>query len=135
MKSLWIGPFTILLANYNHNNYTLDLSTDQSLNLIYKTIHISKINPYVNNNSTLFPQRQQAKPGPVAQERYEVEKVTEYHKVPRIGIQQYKLSWLGYSFEDHQWINAKDLSTRIQQNFWTKGSLENTVKRCHTNNR
>ena len=55
MKPLWIGPFTILSAHYNCNNYSLDLFSDLSLNLIYNTFHVSKIKPHVNNNSILFP--------------------------------------------------------------------------------
>ena len=43
MEPLWIGPFTILSANYNRNNYSLDLSSDLSLNLIYHTFHISNV--------------------------------------------------------------------------------------------
>ena len=50
MKPLWIGLFTILSANYNCNNYSLDLSSDPSLNLICNTFHVSKIKPYVNNS-------------------------------------------------------------------------------------
>ena len=89
----------------------------------------------MNNNFNLFPQRQLKKPGPVSQNRYEVEKVIEYRKAPRTGVSQYKVRWLGYSHGDDQWSNAKDISTGILQDFWTKGSLENTFKRRRTNNR
>ena len=102
MKRIWMGPFTILLANYKRNNYSLDLSSDPSLNLIYHTFHVSKVKPYVNNNSILFPQRQLEKPGPVSEDRYEVEKVMEYHKAPRTGIPQYKVRWLRYLLQDDQ---------------------------------
>ena len=91
MKPLWIGPFTILSANYNYNNYSLDLSSDSSLNLIYNTFHISKVKPYINNNSTLFLQHQLEQPEPVSQDRYEVEKVIEYCKAPQTSIPQYKV--------------------------------------------
>ena len=80
LKPVWIGLFTILSANYNCNNYSLDPSTDPSVNLICNTFHISKIKPHVNSDFILFSQCQLAKPGPVAQERYEVEKVIEYCK-------------------------------------------------------
>ena len=88
----------------------------------------------MNNNSTLVAQCQLEKPGPVSQDRYEVKKVVEYLKAPRTGIPQYKVCWLGYSLADDQWIDAKDISTGILQNFWTRRSLENTFKRRHTNN-
>ena len=134
MKPLWIRPFTILSANYNRTNYSLDLSSEPSLNLIYNTFHISKVESYMNHNSTLFPHRQLEKPGPVSRYRHEVERVIEYRKAPRTGVPQYKVRWLGYSLRDDQWINAKDIATGNLQDFWTKGSLENTFKRRRTNN-
>ena len=45
MKPFWIGPFTILIANNNRNNYSLDLSLKPSLNLIYNTFHVRKVKP------------------------------------------------------------------------------------------
>ena len=53
MKCLCMEPFPILWANYNYNNYSLDLSSNPSLNHIYNTFHLSKVKPYMNNNSTL----------------------------------------------------------------------------------
>ena len=117
MKPLLIGLFTILSANYNCNNYSLDRSTDPSLNLIYNTSNISKIKTYVKNNVVQELQCQLAKTGTVLQERYEVRKVIEYRQAPRTSIPQYKVRYLGYSFEDDQEINVKDISTRILQDF------------------
>ena len=97
MKPLWIRPFTILSANNNRNNYSLYLSTDPSLNLIYKNFQISKVKPYIKNNDILFPQYQLVKPRDIFQDRYEVKKVMEYCKAPRTGIPQYKVHWSGYS--------------------------------------
>ena len=113
MKPLWIGPLTILSANYNCNNDSLDLSSDPSLKLIYNTFHISKVNPFVNNNYTLFLPRQLDKPGPVSQDIYKVDKVIEYRKALRTGVLQYKVCCSEYSLEDDQWLDAKDISTRI----------------------
>ena len=89
MKPLCIGPITILSANYNCNNYSLYLLSDPSLYLIYITFHVSKVKAYVNNNSTMFPQCQLEKPGPVSQDIYEVEKVIEYRKAPQTAVPQY----------------------------------------------
>ena len=134
MKPLWIRPFTFLSVNYNRNNYSLDLSSDQSLNLIYNTFHISKVKPCVNNNSNLFPQGELEQPGPVSQDWCEVENVIQYHKAPRTGVPSYKVRWFGYSLKDDQWIDAKDILFGILQDFWMQGSLENTFKRRCTNN-
>ena len=91
MKPLWIGPFTILSANYNCNDYSLDLSSDPGLNLIHNTFHMSKIKTYVNNNPTLFPQRQLEKPGPVSRNKCQVKEVIAYRKAPQSGVPQYKV--------------------------------------------
>ena len=79
----------------------MDLSSEQSPNIIYNTFHVSKVKLYVNKNSTRFPQTQLAKPGSVSQDRYVVEKVIDYGKGPRTGAPQYKFRCLGYSLEDN----------------------------------
>ena len=134
MKPLPIELFTIRSANYYSNNYSLYLSSEPSLNFIHNTFHVSKVKPYLKNNSTVFPQCQLGKPGPVSQDRYEVEKVIKYRKALQTGAPQYKVGWLGYSFEDNQWMDAKNISTGILQDFCTKGRLENSFKRRCTNN-
>ena len=82
----------------------------------------------------MFPQRQLEKPGPVSQDRCEVEKVIEYQKAVRTGVTQYKVRCLGYSLEDDQWINAKDISSGILQHFCTKRRLESTLHRHRSHN-
>ena len=113
MKPLWIGPFTILSENYNRNNYSLDLSSDPSLNLIYNTFHVGKINPYMNDKSILFTECQLEKSGPILQDRCEVEKVIANRKTPRPDIPQYKVPWLEYSLKDDQCSNPKDISSKV----------------------
>ena len=88
----------------------------------------------MNNDCHLFPQCQLAKPGPALQDRYEVEKVIEYCRAPRTSISQYKVRWLGYSLEDDQSIDAKDISAGMLQEFCTNGSWENIFKGHCTNN-
>ena len=102
MKPLWIGLFIILSANDHCKNYSLDLYSDQSPNLIYNTFHVSNIKPHINNNPTLLPQDQFAKPGPVLQDKYEVKKIIEYRTAPKTDKLQYKVCWAGYSLEDDQ---------------------------------
>ena len=97
MKPFWIGPLTILSANYNRKDYSWDLSTDPSLNYSHNTFHVCTIKPYGNNNWILLPQHQLVKPGPILHDRYEVEKVIEYRKVLRTSVPQYKVCWLGYA--------------------------------------
>jgi len=50
LKHRWVRPFRIQHVNKKRNNYTLDLSMDIPLSLIYNTFHISKIKPCVEND-------------------------------------------------------------------------------------
>jgi len=72
LKPRWVGPFRIQHVNRKRNNYTLDLSTDSRLSLIHNTFHISKIKPYIENDSTNFPGRHEEQPGEVTEGRWEV---------------------------------------------------------------
>jgi len=83
LKPRWVGPFRIQHVNRKRNNYTLDLSTDSRLSLIHHTFHISKIKPYVENDSTNFPGCHDEQPGEVTEGRWEVERVLEFRTAPR----------------------------------------------------
>jgi len=50
-------------------NYTLNESMDSRLSVIHNTFHISKIKPYVENDSTNFPGRHEEQPGEVTEGR------------------------------------------------------------------
>jgi len=118
----------------------LDLSTDRWLSLIHNIFHISKIKPYVENDSTNFPGRHEEQPGEVTEGRWEVERVLEFRTAPRAGKSLYLVCWKGYESDEDEWINFEDLSLEIVQDFWTSGNYSNTFKqrrsskehkRCH----
>jgi len=85
LKPRWVGPLRIQHVNRKRNNYTLDRSTDSRLSLIHNTFHISKIKPYVENDSTNFPGRHEEQPGEVTEGRWEVERVLESRTAPGTG--------------------------------------------------
>ena len=87
----WLGPFTVTAANYQRRNYSLNFSTEPSLNLIYDTFHVNKLKSYIPNNDKEFPGHKLEKPGPVEDDRWEVEKVLEFRLAPRTGERQYKV--------------------------------------------
>jgi len=88
LKLRWVGPFCIQHVNRKRNNYTLDLSPDSRLSLIYNTFHISKIKPLVEIDSTKFPGRHEEQPGEVTGSRWEVERVLEFRTAPRTSKSQ-----------------------------------------------
>jgi len=89
LKPRWVRPFRIQYINRKRNNYTLDLSMDSRLSLIHNTFHISKIKPYVENDSTNFPGRHKKQPGEVMEDRREVKQVLEFRTAARTGKSQY----------------------------------------------
>jgi len=128
LKPRWVAPFRIQYVNRKRSNYTLDLSTDSRLSLIHNTFHISKIKPYVENDSTNFPGHHDEQPGEVTEGRWEVERVLEFRTAPRTGKSQYLVRWKGYGSDDDEWINFEDISLEIVQDLWTSGNYSNTFK-------
>ena len=74
MKQRWLGPFPIAQVNYQCNNYILDVSSNPDLRQIYKTFHIRLLKPTPANNQHEFLQCDLSEPGPVKNDRHEVEK-------------------------------------------------------------
>jgi len=128
LKPRWFRPFRIQHVNRKRNNYTPDRSMHSRLSLIHNTFHISKIKPYVENDSTNFPGLHEEQPGEVTEGRWEVERVHEFLTAPRTGKSQYLVRWKGYGSDDHEWINFEDISLEIIQDYWTSGNYSNTFK-------
>jgi len=128
LKPRCLGSFPVSSTDYQCKNCGLDLTSKPELSLIYNTFHISNLKPDLQNNDNKFPLSGLSKPRPVEDDRYEVEKVLEYCTAPGTGQPQYKVRWLGYSYNDDQWINADHVNTEILQDFWTKGSPADTFK-------
>ena len=91
LKPWWLGPFPGTSTEYQSKNYGLDLTSKRELSLIYNTLHISKLKPYLENNDNRFPLKGLYKPGLVEEDRCEVEKVLGYHTAPGTRQPQYKL--------------------------------------------
>jgi len=101
---------------------------DSRLFLIHNTFHISKIKPYVENDSSNFPDRHEEQPGEVTEGRWEVKRVLDIRTAPHTGKSQYLLRWKGYGSDDDEWINFEDISLEIIQDYWTSANYSNTFK-------
>ena len=80
MKPRWLGPFPIIQVNYNRNNYTLNLDSNFDLRHIHNTFYIGLLKPHRENNQHVFPGRHYAEPGPVKDDRCEVEKAVKFRR-------------------------------------------------------
>jgi len=107
LKPRTIGPLRILYVNKKQNNYTFILSIDSELSLINNTFHISKIKPYVENDSTNFS-------GNYGKQPYKVLEGDGKSK--------------GYGSDDDKKINFEDIGFEIMQDFWPSRSYFNTFK-------
>ncbi|KAF8445133.1 hypothetical protein BGX38DRAFT_1271470 [Terfezia claveryi] len=88
----WIGPFTITKYSPWSQNAKLNFTDFPDLNNINNSFHTSLLKPFFPNPIQLFPSRTLEQPGPVKEDRYEVERVLEFRSQPRTGKLQYKLT-------------------------------------------
>jgi hypothetical protein len=56
------GPYVIIDANPTLSSYTLEMPNNPG---IFPTFHISELKRFTENDATLFPSRENAKPGPI----------------------------------------------------------------------
>ena len=133
MKLRWLGPFPITQVNYPRNNYTIDLSSNFDLRQIHNTSHISLLELYRENNQEAFPLRHHAKPGPVKDDRYEVEKPVNFKFSHPARDPLYQIRWKGYLPSDDQWIHADEIDAEVKFRFRQEENLKPTFqrRRCH----
>ena len=96
MKARWLGLFPISQVNYQRNNYTLDLSSNADLRHIHKTFHIGLLKPHRENDLREFPRRHYSTPGPVQDDRYEVEKAVNFRFSHSAREPLYQIRWKVY---------------------------------------
>ena len=133
MKPRWLGPFPITQVNYNRNNYTLNLDSNFDLRHIHNNFHIGLLRPYRANNLQVIPERHYAEPGPVKDDRYEVEKAVNFKFSHAARDPLYQIRWKGYLLSDDQWIHADEIDDDIKFRFWQEEDLKPTChgRRCH----
>lgn len=111
------GPYVITDLHPETSTYTLDLPN--SLN-IYPTFHASELSPYKENDSTLFPSRDFAKPGPVVTpdgvEEFFIDRILDSRHRGRGW--QYLVRWQGYGIEDDKWLPRRDIEDTIALDRW-----------------
>jgi hypothetical protein len=111
------GPFTILATNKDTSTVTLDLPPNSQ---IFPTFHTSQVLPYRENDPTLFPSRQFAKPVPIKndedEEEYFIRDIIDERRSGR--SYKYLVRWLGYGEEENRWLPRKELDNTKALDIW-----------------
>ena len=97
----WIGRFKITNFIPCRQNVILDLSELPDLQSIVDSLHTLLIKSYIPNKDEKFPTRKLDKPDPVEEDKWEVEKVSQFGCKPAIRQPQYEVKWKGYEYEDN----------------------------------
>lgn len=102
------GKYLVLAAYPESSIYMIDMPNAP---LTYTTFHTSELRPYFKNDSSLFPSRELARPGPVVtadgEEEWLVEAIIDEHV--RGWGKQYLVQFAGYSPDHNRWLLRRDL--------------------------
>ena len=74
----------MLKYNPQHENVRLDSSDFPELTNISNKVHSSLLKPFTPNDDIHFPERILNRPGPVVEDRWQVEKVLEFRSQPSL---------------------------------------------------
>jgi hypothetical protein len=111
------GPYPVADVNPEALTVTLDLP---AISNIYPTFHMVEVKPYNENDQSLFPSQELARPGSIITEdgmqEYFVEKIIDARKRGR-GM-QYLVRWLGYGPEEDQWLPGSELVDNTALDDW-----------------
>ncbi|SCV70638.1 BQ2448_3400 [Microbotryum intermedium] len=95
------GPYCIVKAQPEISSYTLQLNGDNTALLLF---HTGKLKTYRENDATLFPNREPARPGPVdvgGEPEYVIEDIVDERT--RAGKRQYLVSWVSWPLDSDSW--------------------------------
>lgn len=117
------GPYKIIRAYPDTSSYTLELPASSKL---FPTFHSSQLQPFIENDSNLFPSRSLAKPPliltPDGQTEYFIDKILDER--PRGRGRQYLVRWSGYGPESDLWLPGSELADTTALDDW---ETQNTV--------
>jgi len=118
------GPYTIVNVDECNSTVTLDLPNSPN---IFPTFHTSVVVPYVENDVTLFPNREFTKPPPITMEdgskEYYIHDIIDERRCRR-GY-RYLVRWIGYGPEEDRWLSGADVKDTEASG---KTSMQNFAK-------
>jgi hypothetical protein len=102
------GPYNIVDVDEEHSTVTLNLPNSPN---IHPTFHTSKVLPYIESNTTLFPSHRFDKLEPImmdnGDEEYYIDCILDTWR--RGHGYQYLVHWCGYGEEHDQWLPGSKL--------------------------
>ena len=71
------------------------------------------LKPWRENNQEVFPKCHHAEPGPVKDDKYELEKAVNFRFSHLARDHLHEIRWKGYLPSDDQWIHADEIDEDI----------------------
>ena len=110
-------PYTIVDINEDSSMVTLDLPNSPN---ICPTFHTSKVEPHVENDAMLFPNREFDKPPAITMddgtEEYLIHNIVDKRRCGR-GY-RYLVRWVGYGREEDRWLKGADVKDTKALDIW-----------------
>ncbi|KAJ7055302.1 hypothetical protein C8F01DRAFT_949794, partial [Mycena amicta] len=111
------GPFEVLEVFDDCSTVKLNLKGHP---LVHPIFHMSEIEPFIENDASLFPNRVLAQPtaivSPDGQEEFLVERIIDERR--RRGKRQFKIRWFGYGAEDDEWVDEAEVGNLEHLDAW-----------------
>ena len=103
--------------------YTLDLPNSPN---IFPTFHASQLKRFNENDTSLFPSREHARPSPIMTpkglEEYAIEKIIDKRRHGR-GY-QYLVCWAGHGPEEDHWLPRCELEECEALDVWLEARVK-----------
>ena len=110
----FVGPFKIIKMKPETSTYKLELPPEYK---IHPTFHARRLKLFVDNDSTLFPNREPMRPPPINTEdnQYIVDKLRDHRKIGR--TRQFLVHWLGYPDSEDSWEPERNINKEIVRDY------------------
>ena len=100
--------WTILKAQPQTSNYTLDMTGHHS---VYLTYHVSELKRHISNSTNLFPNHNHPHPGPILTadglEEHEIESIIDSRKCGQ--DYQFLVCWVSFGPKDNEWLSHQQV--------------------------
>jgi Chromo (CHRromatin Organisation MOdifier) domain len=111
------GPYMVTDVDEEHSTVTLDLPNSPN---IFPTFHTSMVTPYIENDPSLFPNREFSQPQAITMEdgssEYLIRDIIDERRCGN-GF-RYLVRWTGYGPEEDRWLSGSELKDTEALDIW-----------------